>query len=372
MDHGLRETLAAATGEGILSAEQADRLVAFLETGTGSMSPVAAVEGAGLSASREVAEANLLEDSEMPRFVRGFHDVLITIGLIIALSGLAGLTHAAVALLASIVLSEVLVRRQRLALPAVTLTIAYIAASTSLLVTYLVKWLPENDTALQILAVVIGYAVLIVPFYWRYRVPIALAGLVATLTGSGTLLVAALASRFLYGSSDFSGHPVMTAGVCLAGGVVLFAQALRFDLKDRLRRTLRSDVAFWLHLVAAPAMLYSLFAFIHFQLSEAGIWNIGSLASVLPGTVIAVVTVFVLIGLAIDRRAFVTSGLMSLGFAFASLIAERQIEYSQRFFLVLLVLGAVVLGIGVLWPHLRRLLVGLLPQGLQNKLPPLR
>ncbi len=70
------------------------------------------------------AEGQAWSDTETPRFVRGFHDVLITIGVAVALGGLWGLAALYAVLPAIIVLSEILVRRQRLALLTVSLTIA--------------------------------------------------------------------------------------------------------------------------------------------------------------------------------------------------------------------------------------------------------
>lgn len=91
-----------------------------------------------------------------------------------------------------------------------------------------------------------------------------------------------------------------------------------------------------------------------------------------PLSVIAVVTVFVLIGLLMDRRAFVTSGLISLGVALGELIRDRVFDENNSFWLVLATIGFVVLTIGVLWPVLRRLVVQLLPNGLRSRLPPVR
>lgn len=37
---------------------------------------------------------------------------------------------------------------------------------------------------------------------------------------------------------------------------------MRYDISDPHRQTLRSDIAFWLHLAAAPALLYATLGFI--------------------------------------------------------------------------------------------------------------
>ena len=55
----------------------------------------------------------------------------------------------------------------------------------------------------------------------------------------------------------FVDHLALLAAISLLCALGLFATALYFDFGDRLRRTTRSDIAFWLHLGAAPALLYS-------------------------------------------------------------------------------------------------------------------
>lgn len=364
MDGLIERELAAAAGEGIISSEQAERLGTFLNRRLG---------GPQLSGLRAGDEAtNPLEETEMPRFVRGFHDILITIGIIILLAGIAGLSHPAVALIAIIPLAELLVRRQRLALPAFTLTLAFAGSVTWLLV-YILTDLFSSEvkegvgTFFFFLA---GYVLTFVPFYWRYRVPVALAAMIALSGGTFILMLAAGTIAVVYG--DGATHPVMMLSFCLAGALGLLATALWFDLADPARVTRRSDVAFWLHLVTAPALLYSLLALIFYMRQSGSGWDVGVIATSQPVTVVAVVSVFVLFGLAIDRRAFVTASLVSLGFSLSTLLAQKFSSLGSIFFISLLVLGLIVLTIGVLWPALRRIVIGLLPAGLQVKLPPLR
>lgn len=365
MDDMIGRDLAAAAGEGIISADQATRLETFIRARR--TRPVLAA-----SAPLEVAE-NPLEDSEMPRFVRGFHDILITIGIVILLFGIAGLTHPALTILAIIPLAELLVRRQRLALPAFTLTLAYGGA-----VTALVMWLMgdffeqgSEDGAKIFLSFLIAYVLGFIPFYWRYRVPIALASMIVLCGGTFVLTVASAAEQAVYGAGAH--HPVFFLSFCLAGAVLLLLTAVWHDLKDPARISRRSDVAFWLHLVTAPALLYSLLALIYYAAGGTGDgWDLGAIAREQPVVVVMVVSCFILFGLIMDRRAFVTASLLSLGFSVATLLEHRMSSFGSIFFISLLVLGSIVLTIGVLWPALRRLVVGSLPRGLQAKLPPLR
>lgn len=236
---GMKDKLMAAASQGIITAEQADRLVLFLET-----SPHGATTG--LDALRDLEPASPVEESEMPRFVRGFHDVLITIGVTILLIGLSGLVHVFFALLASVVMAEVLVKRQRLALPAAALTIAYAICATWLLIDVAQYWFgadsgPEIGTSTILL---LGYLLLMVPFYWRYQVPLALAAMIVTVAMSGTLLTIAMVERAVYGATPGADHPLLYSVICLVASLLVFGIALRFDLADPARRTRRSDVAF--------------------------------------------------------------------------------------------------------------------------------
>src|SRR3546814_15233594 len=76
--------------------------------------------------------------------------------------------------------------------------------------------------------------------------------------------------------------------------------AMWWDRSDRVRQTRRSDVAFWIHLLAAPMIAHPIFHLL--GVTDGG--NIGSGAAVL---VIGVYILFGLIALAIDRRALLVS-----------------------------------------------------------------
>ncbi|MBB3309220.1 hypothetical protein FHT78_000949 [Rhizobium sp. BK196] len=109
----LRSILDEAAREELITAEAGERLVPFL-----------AARGVVVDAHAAGSLEPAWSDTETPRFVRGFHDVLITIGILIVLPGLWGLASLYAVLPAILVLAEILVKRQRLALPAVVLTLA--------------------------------------------------------------------------------------------------------------------------------------------------------------------------------------------------------------------------------------------------------
>lgn len=371
----LKIALDEAAGEGIISSDQAARLLPYLsDRNIGAL----AVTGA-LSELRSTDAPNPLEETEAPRFVRGFHDVLITIGIVVLLIGLWGVANHSVSLLAIGILAEILVRRQRLALPAVVLTIALVNWLVQTMIGY-VDTMPSlfADFTHGAVVLVAPFPIMLALFYWRYRVPLSLALLLFSLFG---LLLAAVfyAVGSLLGSSDvLTDYPTLTLVILFAAALGSFALAMRFDLSDPQRQTRRSDVAFWLHLVTAPALLYStILLVLRLQLANSGV-VFTNLTNVFFGgylqafTVLAMVLVMMLIGLIIDRRAFVTAGLVSLGLATGAILRHNQAGLDKIGFLVLMIVGLVVLVIGIGWADLRRIVVRRLPLSIQGRLPILR
>lgn len=354
----LRSILDEAARQGLISPEAGGRLLPFLaERG------VAVVAGAPPAAA---AEGQAWSDTETPRFVRGFHDVLITIGVIVALVGLWGLAPLYAVPVAIIVLSEILVRRQRLALPAVSLVIALFCWIFFLMSRVFTPWTSEIGADLT--QFVAGFPIILGVYYARYRVPLSLAlTIMSTLALVLTLLLRLV--QWLSGNpAFFVDHLGVLAAVAFVCALGLFATALYFDLGDRLRRTTRSDIAFWLHLGAAPALLYSTVSLLSF--GEGGrIFDLANMSARTP-VVVATVAALMLIGLVIDRRAFVTSGLLSLGAAIFSVVRKGNATVDTYIFTTLIVVGAIVLIIGTGWMPLRRLVLRALPPAIANRLPP--
>ena len=359
----MKAILVGATAEGIISAGQAEQLQSY----------IALKSGAVFSPELDAADAGSpVGDTETPRFVRGFHDVLITIGIVIVLAGTWGMGNVYAALPVILILAEVLVRRQRLALPAVALTIAFVQWIAVVVALVLDTDGEAISPAVYALFYVLPFPILLAPFYWRYRVPLSLALLLMTACGLGLVAVfnGIIAST---GDPGFIlNHRTTTSVILLVAALALFALAMRFDLRDPARTTRNSDVAFWLHLGAAPALLYAMLSFV-FIGDAAGFTvfseSAGSREAFL---VVAIVVMFMGVGLVIDRRAFVTSGLLSLGFAIYKLLEKTEMEIGVYVFSTLLIVGLVVLTIGVGWPWFRRGAVLVLPPALQAKLPPLR
>ncbi|CAN7217306.1 hypothetical protein [Rhizobium sp. LjRoot254] len=366
-----------AAREGLVQGDATARLGEFLlGRGVSVGAPVSApvVDGSGLDTLRASEPASTVEESEAPRFIRGFHDILITIGIIVGLLGLGGLATVHAVIPAAIILGEVLVRRQRLALPAVTLTIAIGIASAIGTFPIWEDMSPQLDewTPVGIAATI---SVVTFLFYWRYKIPLALAAGLVTLFAS-VIYCAALATRVFSGDATlYDRHPLILVFFLGLFALVVFGAALKFDFADRNRLTRRSDVAFWMHLAAAPAILYTIMA--HVYLGDKQGWFSAETTAGQAAMVVGAVLLLMLIGIVLDRRAFVTSGLLSFGYAFKVLLTEGG--FTKVFaatdtlaFLTLLTIGVVVLALGIGWQPLRRVIVGNLPDGLQKLLPAVR
>ena len=149
-------------------------------------------------------------------------------------------------------------------------------------------------------------------------------------------------------------------GFVLLLGVGMFLFAMRWDSSDSARVTRRSDVAFWLHLLAAPMIVHPIFTLLGL--------NDGN-ATIAEGLV--VVALYIALGitaLAIDRRALLVSALAYVLFALQALFREfGAVELNVA--LTALVIGSSLLLLSAYWHQARVMIVRPLPEGLRAKLP---
>ncbi|MGE6783966.1 hypothetical protein ACQKGL_15755 [Ensifer adhaerens] len=361
----LNRALAGAAEKGIISAHQVRDLEVYLADCGFRFAPAA--PDAAVDRADAALDAQAAEDSEQPRFVRGFHDILITIGIVVVLIGLWGLSGPLATLPAILVLAEILVRRQRLALPSVVLTLALVhwIAMTSM---WFVDdhgdaWHPLTFT----LAYVATFPIPLALFYWRYRVPLALAGLVLSVALICVVAVLLAFLRVLGIDVASPDHFLLLPLTLLVGALAVFAIAMRYDILDPQRLTTRSDIAFWLHLAAAPALLYSLIGLVFLANGGATWWD-GQASFSQAAAAIVIVALFMLVGLIIDRRAFVTSGLLSLGGAIWTMLSQTGASLDSYVSIAFAAVGVTVLVIGVFWQKLRRIVMHSLPETMTARL----
>jgi hypothetical protein len=149
-------------------------------------------------------------------------------------------------------------------------------------------------------------------------------------------------------------------GFVLMLGVGVFLFAMWWDGSDRSRITRRSDVAFWLHLLAAPMIVHPVFALLGLNDGSASI-----------GEGLLVILLYVALGvtaLAIDRRALLVSALAYVLFALQAMFREfGAVELNVA--LTALVIGSALLLLSAFWHQARAAIVRPLPESLRNRLP---
>lgn len=346
------ETLATALARGVISPAQLDALQA-----------IATEHAPGMSAAGATAAGpGAPQDDEKLRFITGFGDIFVTIGLAMFLGGLSymggglklGSTAALVAV-ASWLLAEYFTLRQRMALPSIVLLVVYAASVYLALASALtgagnLSALGRSSDTLAAALAGMGTCGAVGLHYWRFRVPITPAAGAAALVLTVLSLAKALA-------------PITFAAIVgllqIGCGLAVFALAMGFDLSDPRRRTRRTDIAFWLHMLAAPLIVHPLlgpFA------TEARVGDGGA-----AGPILAVFAALAVVAILVDWRALLVSGLTSAGIAFGALVRSAGMTSSVP--LTLLALGAFVLLLSAAWHPLRRAILSLLPRWLAARLP---
>ena len=342
------DELSAAIDAGVIGRSDAERLSAFL---------------AEYRATRSDADESF-DDAESIRFVRGLHDVFLTIGVTLLLVGV-GYTAQLVANnvwpfavgIAAWALAEYFTTAKRLTLPSIALSIAFGVAggfALRLIGINSLSALREGADATQyaVFAVPLGMFIASATFYLRFRLPFTLTQLVASVAAGVAIL-----------SND---SPVSLKLVLLALGLLAFTLAITFDLRDPERRTAAADNAFWLHLAAAPLIVNAAIGFV---------WGEKTADLGLSSALITMAVIFALafVALVIDRRALLVSGLFYFGAALFVVIRKTAVQEPTVLAITLLILGGSLVLLGVGWRTLRRLVVNaLIPPELARRLPTLR
>src|SRR3954463_12343565 len=152
----------------------------------------------------------------------------------------------------------------------------------------------------------------------------------------------------------------MILGLVLLLGVGIFLFAMWWDASDRARLTRRADVAFWLHLLAAPMIVHPVFTLLGLNDGNAT-----------TGEGFVVILLYVALGLtavAIDRRALLVSALAYVLFAMQQLFRQfGAVELNVA--LTALVIGSALLMLSAFWHQARAVIVRPLPESLREKLP---
>jgi hypothetical protein len=251
--------------------------------------------------------------------------------------------------------------KRRMALPSILLLLAFIGsvfatAAISLVLAVGPAALDNNPQLGGVLAsVAAATAATAAWLHWRtFRVPIT----VATGAAAVAAIVVGLVVAGLGEQVDQAKNLIL--GIVLLLGVGTFLFAMWWDSSDRARLTRRSDVAFWLHLLAAPMIAHPIFSLLGLNDGNATV-----------GEGLVVVLLYVVIGLtalAIDRRALLVSALAYVLYALNKLFEQfGAVELNVA--LTALIIGSALLILSAFWHQARAMVVKPLPTGLRDRLP---
>jgi hypothetical protein len=347
-----------------------------------------AVAAGALSAESAAALRNFVDsqrsspavDEENFRLITGFNDIFVSIasaillfavgfigqwigqraGMAIEVDGPSPLAPLAVAA-ASWGLALFFTARRRMALPSILLLLTFVGgvlatAGFSLVMGVGPESLDDNPQLGGVLAAVAAaIAAAGAWLHWkRFRVPIT----VATGAAAVGLLAVGLLVAALGESAEQAEQLIL--GFVLFLGIGTFLFAMWWDGSDRARITRRSDVAFWLHLLAAPMIVHPVFSLLGLNDNTATM-----------GEGVVAILLYVVLGvtaLAIDRRALLVSALAYVLYALNELFREfGAVELNVA--LTALVIGSALLMLSAFWSQARAAVVKPLPEGLRDRLP---
>lgn len=306
-------------------------------------------------------------DEEHFRLITGFNDIFVTIAAVLLLVAAAGIGQAFGAgmpgvLVAAVAwaLAEFFTRKRRMALPSIVLLLAFVGGVAAAPIHALETLRPDlADSAEALLGAGIGLlAAGAAWFHWRrFMVPITVA---AGAAGIAVTVIALAVSALMALNAEADGEAYLLPLVFFAG-LATFAFAMHWDMSDPARETRRSDVAFWLHLLAAPMIAHPLFHWL-------GVSDGGNISAASAVGVLAVYVLMGLVALAVDRRALLVSALAYVLVALTWLFREFGVV-ELNVAVTGLVIGSALLALSAFWSPIRSALVSRLPAPVQGRLP---
>lgn len=334
----------------------------------GVITEAQAVRISALADARAGARQNLGGLDEPFELFRGFNEIFIVIGLVILFMGwsvvfgmstgsalLSGNADGGLVPLAGTLgiwlLGRYFTLRRRMVAPSIALVVMF--ALTVFAGALSVAWsLGFNYTGRFAFGFGVTTAALAI-HYAAFRVPITTAGIALG-------ILATLASWLMASGSAF---PPLSKALTLTGsgpfgwlvmgiGIAAFITALAIDMTDPHRVTRRASSAFWLHVVAAPAIVNT----VAVTLLSGDTQRWGLLALFLAFmALLAIIT---------DRRSFLVAG---VGYIVAMLTVIMDNEYG----LSILIFGIALVLLGAQWEAMRGAILRTLPDfpG-KRRLPP--
>jgi hypothetical protein len=340
------EDLRAAVAAGILTEAQAASVTA-------------------LANGRAGKRAAMPAEDEPFEFFKGFSEIFVSIGLIILLSGIAAMLawFGGVALMSVLPLicagicwwwAGYFTLKRRMNLPSMVLASAfgggiYLSAITIL-----------GQANLPIRSVVVVAFILsalgMALWYRRFRLPFSAfilglfaLGAIYTLTASVDSLGGFIAGNRngMGGFFDLRESPQF-ATATLVFGIAAFLAAMWFDIRDPHRLGRHAATAFWLHMLAAPALVNTV---------ALTLYNSGGAGGI--GLLIVALAIITLLALVIDRRSFLTAAIAYIALVLSWIVGDSDNFGTWTF--ILIALGGLITAIGTWWVPLRAGVMRVLP-----------
>ncbi len=303
-----KQLLNKAADKGIINSQQVNALLAFI---------------------KEEAEGG----EEQLRFVRGFGDVFITLGVIlVAMSfNLIGITgyYYLLPIAVFVISAEWLVRVKRLSLPGIALLICIIYFVNQFFT------ITGQEKSLINLSIIAATSF---GFYLRYKMPFSLL----------PLAVSIIAMLVYATGTDIMQHPFILS----IYGVLLFSTAMWFDARDTKRQSYLSDSAFWLHLIAAPLISHGIM--VTLLLAEHG----SMLSNISDFIIVGFFLTFFLTALFIDRRALLISSTAYAIYAVTQIAKGQFADVQSLIAFIFMAFGIFVVLFGTYWYKARTLIFG--------------
>jgi hypothetical protein len=346
------DDLRAAVAAGILTEAQASRALTLAQTRAGT-------------------RAALTGDDEPFELFRGFAEVFISVGLILLVGGFISLAEFAgsgplVPVIGAglcVGLALYFTRRRRMTLPSIVLVSGFALSLTALSAAIIEVAAPGADWRAWAIGGALVQIGLLLLWFRVFRVPFTMFLVGLTTLAMILFLSMRVSPVFLldnpaaaFDLRERSGLALGTLGF----GIGAFLIGMWFDLRDPNRLGRMAATGFWLHLLAAPAIVNTI---------ALTLFNMGTTTGyALTGVALLVVT---LLALLIDRRSFLTAGIAYFGALIYLALDGTTDGGAGPVTLMLLILGGFITLIGAFWSQTRGAILRGLPEfpG-KGRLPP--
>ncbi len=306
---------------------------------------------------------------------KGFSEIFVTVGLGILYGGFMAVVDnvgnpllvMVVSALLTVALAHFFTLKRRMIMPSIALTVVFAGSIGGISIFSFFDLDATTLNGYDFLVTAIMGAVGMLAYYWRFHVPFAMflfglfgAGIAFSIAG----IVAPesiFATAFIGdadGVFDISRNPTI-AYTMLIFGTLAFLGGIWFDLRDPYRISRLSACGFWLHILAAPAIV---------NVVALSLLNIGGAMGY--GLAAFALAILAIVALVIDRRSFLTAGIIYIGIIMTwALNSGAGDEWSIA--ITLLIMGTMITALGTWWVQLRAAIMRAAPNfPLKTKLPP--